>query len=97
MRTHQFPTKRSEIFRREDLRAILEAIDMSNSHALAFGHQSEESRIFRLGFQSALLAVAKACHIEQTQPFTSAPGIERGISLDVRSTERSRLLNCDEA
>ena len=54
---------RSEVFLREDLGAILEAIDSSN-RMMALAVHSQEANIFRAGFSSALQAIAKACHID---------------------------------
>lgn len=71
-------SSRSEVFLREDIRAILEAIDLS-SQAMAMGIQSEENRIFRMGFQAAILSIAKACHIETGQTLLAASGNEWSV------------------
>ncbi len=87
-------SSRSEVFLREDIRAILEAIDLS-SQAMALGIQSEESRIFRMGFQAAILSIAKACHIEAGQALLAASGndwsVARGPALDDHSRFARRL------
>ena len=54
---------RSEVFLREDILAILQAIAVTNK-AMTVAPGNEETSVFNQGFVSALIAVATACHID---------------------------------
>jgi hypothetical protein len=57
---------RSEVFMREDLEAILRAVDFSQERLLAHMPQAD-AELYREGFTTAMQAVAIALHIEWPQ------------------------------